>query len=402
MRSTCLRSAVVASTVTVATAIAAVASPSGASQSGLPPVTSTQLHASHWSYLTIPFGARVPARRAELASTVKVWKNSVTDGTTTFQFTMVGSDPSVHEASPSTTVKTVIVPVVIKVPIDRQGHYAVLDPTKPNGCDSVSPVKRTIASPIFAKRAYTWRGTKVGTTQYIDAFQRANFWQYTGPTGVNPGYHVLLSHVTAPAVTVKVPLADSAFQKGTCSGYVAAVNIDWWDYHLKHALFTSAALKALLTPAVLPIFVVEDTVWYQGSANTGCCILGYHSGFNRSGVPQTYAVASYVNDHPPFLPKPQGDVTALSHEIGEWMDDPYGNNQTLPWGNIGQVQGCQTNLEVGDPLSGHVLAIKVGTFTYHPQELAFFSWFYHESPSLGVNGWYSNRDTFTTSAAACP
>ena len=26
--------------------------------------------------------------------------------------------------------------------------------------------------------------------------------------------------------------------------------------------------------------------------------------------------------------------------------------------------------------------------TYHLQETAFFSWFYNQVPSLGINGWY--------------
>ncbi len=38
------------------------------------------------------------------------------------------------------------------------------------------------------------------------------------------------------------------------------------------------------------------------------------------------------------------DVSALSHEVGEWMDDPNVVNPTKPWGNVGQVQGhCQNN-----------------------------------------------------------
>ena len=66
------------------------------------------------------------------------------------------------------------------------------------------------------------------------------------------------------------------------------------------------------------------------------------------------------------------------------------------------MTGCQSNLEVGDPLSGTTFTDTVGGFTYHPQELAFFSWFYHQSPSLGVHGWYSDQGKFTTYAAACP
>ncbi len=35
------------------------------------------------------------------------------------------------------------------------------------------------------------------------------------------------------------------------------------------------------------------------------------------------------------------------------------------------------------------------------QEFAFFSWFYHQKPSLGVNGWYSNGGTFKKAATVC-
>jgi len=37
-------------------------------------------------------------------------------------------------------------------------------------------------------------------------------------------------------------------------------------------------------------------------------------------------------------------------------------------------------------------------FTYSLQELAFFSWFFRQSPSLGTAGKYSDAGTFTTSA----
>ena len=96
------------------------------------------------------------------------------------------------------------------------------------------------------------------------------------------------------------------------------------------------------------------------------------------------------------------DISALSHEVGEWQNDPNTVNPTPAWGHIGQVTGCQSNLEVGDPLSGTTFNDALGGFTYHPQELAFFSWFYHQKPSLGVNGWYSDQGTFRTFAAGLP
>jgi hypothetical protein len=84
------------------------------------------------------------------------------------------------------------------------------------------------------------------------------------------------------------------------------------------------------------------------------------------------------------------------------MDDPLVNNATPAWGNIGQVSGCQNNLEDGDPLTGTAFNAVLGGFTYHPQELVFFSWFSRQSPSIAVNGWYSFKNSFTTPAAACP
>ncbi len=81
------------------------------------------------------------------------------------------------------------------------------------------------------------------------------------------------------------------------------------------------------------------------------------------------------------------------------MNDPFGNNATPPWGHTGQVGGCQNNLEVGDPLTGTNAppVVMPNGFTYHLQELAFFSWFYG-APSIGVNGWFSNNGTFLTDA----
>ena len=84
------------------------------------------------------------------------------------------------------------------------------------------------------------------------------------------------------------------------------------------------------------------------------------------------------------------------------MNNPVGVNATPSWGHIGQQAGCQGNYEVGDPLSGKpLLGVRMANgLTYHVQELAFFDWFYRISPSIGVNGWYSDAGTFTKNAGA--
>jgi hypothetical protein len=90
-----------------------------------------------------------------------------------------------------------------------------------------------------------------------------------------------------------------------------------------------------------------------------------------------------------------GDISALSHEVGEWLDDPATTNVAPSWGHIGQVSGCQADVEVGDPLTGTAApVVALNGFNYHLQELAFFSWFFRQSPSLGAGSVYSSNSTF--------
>jgi hypothetical protein len=97
------------------------------------------------------------------------------------------------------------------------------------------------------------------------------------------------------------------------------------------------------------------------------------------------------------------DAAVASHEVGEWMDDPYAVNELTPWGHIGEfLTSCTTLLEVGDPLDGNAYTeyppiVMSNGFTYHLQELAFFSWFFGP-PSIGIHGWFSDNATFLTDA----
>jgi hypothetical protein len=152
-----------------------------------------------------------------------------------------------------------------------------------------------------------------------------------------------------------------------------------------------------LAPSSLPIFVAYETGWPVGDVTNlfNCCVGGYHG---ATGIPvpaQTYAVADFDRTQ---LFRAQ-DTSVLSHEVGEWGNDPLVRNSTAPWGHTGQVAGCQADLEVGDPLSGTFLpAVTMPNgFAYHLQELAFYSWFFG-APSVGANGWYSNNGTFLTDA----
>jgi len=60
-----------------------------------------------------------------------------------------------------------------------------------------------------------------------------------------------------------------------------------------------------------------------------------------------------------------------------------------PWGHIGQIPGCETLLEVGEPLTFTLSPVFSRGFNYHVQDLAFISWFARINPAVSVNGWYS-------------
>lgn len=334
---------------------------------------------------------------ASAGTTIAHFSAKVIDGTSTFTYTMVGKKPSRATTNGLTTVKTLLVPIVIKF---SNGH--TWDPTVRDGCGSgASPFTRVKTSPIFVSQPWTWGGTSIGTSQLSGAIQRAEFWKYAQPTGINPTYGVRLALKTVAPVTLNVPDASATeWGPGPCvnPGMVAGVDIQWLDPYLQSTVMPSLVSQGL-TASTLPIFLLHNVFEYN-TTPSNCCIGGYHGAYSpTAGVLQTYVVANYEED-PVTVPQ-DSDIASLSHEVGEWLNDPYGNNPTKPWGHIGQVPGCQSNLEVGDPLSGTGFTDTVGGFTYHPQELAFFSWFYHQSPSLGVNGWYSDQGSFTTSAAAC-
>jgi hypothetical protein len=332
---------------------------------------------------------------ATASTSVKRFTSTVTDGGSTFKYTMVGKNPFIVLATPSTTIKTFLIPVKIVLP-----NGDTFDPSVASPCDSsTSALTRTVKSPLVVNKSYSLGGTALGTGQYTDIFRRAEFFSQTSPSGINPGYHVRLNVSTLPLQTVHVPAGAAAeFSTTTrCGEKTGAFEINWWDNFLTSTLLPSLSGQGVAANT-FPIFLLHDVVSFDTSTSN-CCILGYHSVSSTALGKQTYGVADYETSGRFSGVK---DVSPLTHEVGEWLDDPFTNNPTKPWGNIGQVSGCQNNLEVGDPLSGTTVSVSTSGHTYHPQELAFFSWFYHSSPSLGVNGLFSNNGSFTSSAPACP
>jgi hypothetical protein len=165
-------------------------------------------------------------------------------------------------------------------------------------------------------------------------------------------------------------------------------------------------LAGLVNVGTFPIFLTSNVVMASSGASisSNCCVLGYHGGYISGVNLQVYLPVS-LNTAGVF----SADISTMSHEMTEAVNDPTGGNPAPSWGNIGETVGrCQSNLEVGDPLSpgfgtptNGFTMLGANGLTYHLQELAFYSWFYG-GPSLGAGGKYSSNGTFSGSAKLCP
>jgi hypothetical protein len=305
---------------------------------------------------------------APSTSTVTNWTGTLSGVGTTF--TMVGTDPSTTNTT--TTVTAYLVPIRLVVGAVASG---IFDPQHvlSNGR---TVTQNTGASPIFnAGIDFVQGGTNLGNTQYIDAFQRGNFWS---DVSTNTSYHVLLNLVVLPEQTIVVPSTSGSI--GTEFGVrVGLVDINFFDSKWQQII----SHNPTITPNSFPIALTYDTYLTQGG---GCCIGGYHSAFGNAAAPQTYAHFTYIDKVGAF----SQDVSALSHEVGEWMDDPFIDNP-----------GCGGLLEVGDPLEGEAnfggFPYTLNGFTYNLQDLVFLQYF-GQSPSTSVNGWWSFQNA---SLSAC-
>jgi hypothetical protein len=325
----------------------------------------------------------------------------------TYPGTMAGSNPYLRGARP-TTLNMIVVPLIIEM----EDSSVTFDPTAgiPSACifqgePPGDPLSLVQNSPIFQNEPYIMNGQNIGDVQYIDGFQRANFWSYVSLTG--SGYHNTINPAYTGSMVLQVPVEQGttydAATDGGCGDY-ALIDESWFDMQLQ----TMIAGLGQANPSNFVLFLtynafvgdqgpIVEAKPIAGDLPNGCCVLGYHSAVTPVAAhnTQTYGFAAW--DQTGLFPP---DVSVLAHEIGEWLDDPYIDNLVPPWGNIGQVQGsCYAFLEVGDPLTGiNFPAVSRAGYTYHMQELAFFSWFYRQNPSIGAGGAYSNNGTLGTAA----
>ena len=331
-------------------------------------------------------GNRIDAMREALVQqNVPLWQGAFTSNSVTYSYTMVGTDPSFGS-------ETTVIPVVL-IPI----KFVFSDATRLNpktvACgDTESALQRTLNSPLFQDYPFfpgpgNAGPVTVGTTQYIDAFQRANFWKQVQT--FSPDYHVLFSVDVVPQQRIAVSGANGTTMTGPCAR-IGLVDIDFFD-QVAQDLIRALAIP----PTSLPLFLDYNTLFYELS-RSNCCILGYHGVTSDN---QTYAVAVY-SDPGLFGSSMLQDVHALSHELAEWADDPFGDNATPGWSG-GQATACQFNLEVGDPVSGVGFQAALNGKTYHLQDLVFLPWFARKAVSKSISGQYTFLGTYQSPPNQC-
>jgi hypothetical protein len=294
----------------------------------------------------------------------------------------------------------VIVPLIIVMPDGGTFDPTVLDPCSLS--TTLTPLQQVMGSPVFQPTFFAMNGINLGTGMYSDEFQRANFYE-ANVSATGNSYHTVLSPITTLAAqTIHIPTNEGATH--SISGCTGTVKLGVMDLTTFDAIISGTLIPSLasqnVNPTTLPIFVLHNVVMADPGTSliSNCCVFGYHAAF---GDPvQTYVVPDF--DTTGMFSVTQPDIADLSHEIDEWMDDPIGTNPTPAYGHIGQVSGCQNELEVGDVLTDTNLpgVTMPNGITYHPQELAFFSWFFRQNPSIGAGGKYSDNGTFATNAGA--
>ncbi len=272
-------------------------------------------------------------------------------------------------------------------------------------------------SPNFRDSSYS-----VGHTQFGDAVQRAEFYNM-----MDPSWHTRLNAMIVNRATIQVPATVQVqFNDGTIltvpgyqtftapDGSTVVIMLDLLfnllDFNqavndINGGYFTTDAINYHAYPNTYLYSVIDE----QGDTN--CCILGFHEYiFDPTTNPESrwiYAYASWIS--PGIFSGGFQDVTGLSHETSEALNDPFGYNIVPTWQFPGQPGVCQANLETGDPvevLSTATVPIvtreRNEVYTYHPQTEALLQWFEIGNPSNAIGGAFSYPNTAALPQAATP
>jgi len=329
---------------------------------------------------------------------------SFTFGGEVFPYTMVGKDPA---KGGNTNIPTQYIPMSFFFDefVDENGNNIVIDTTV---------VNRLLAqSPLFNNAQYA-----TGFTQFEDSVMRAEFFSLFNKNGNNQGggdnYHVLLGNPrTLIPVTIEVPFGSSVVFVDADGTFFAVIDINFILSQLNTLIQTEP-----ISVDAIPMFIGRNAVYgdFVKQKPVDCCIGGFHSAFevsqtNNKIFVQTLTFAAWLDSDVAdaiFMdPTIFADILAVSHELGETLNDPFINNITPNYQLPGFPPGtCQNVLETGDVVIGTPdpsFPVALNGFTYHPQTLGLLQWFEGVTPSDAINGAYSfPGNNLTSPFMACP
>jgi hypothetical protein len=275
----------------------------------------------------------------------------------------------------------------------------------------------TLDSPNFRDASYS-----VGKTQFGDAVQRAEFYNM-----MDSNWHTLLTPAIVNRATIQVPatvqliffdgtiLTVPAYYTSTApDGSTVVLMLDLLfsalDFNqavndINGSYFTTDAMNYHLYPNTYLFSVIDEL------GDTSCCVLGFHEYiFDPTTNPESRWIYSYASWMSAGLFGGSQDVTAMSHETSEALNDPFGNNIVPTWQFPGLPGFCQANLETGDPVEMLPVStvpvttkVKGQVHTFHPQTEALLQWFEIGNPSNAFGGAFSypNVNALTQTATPC-
>ena len=307
-------------------------------------------------------------RNRRHATALPTWSSSFTSNGNTIPYTMVGTDPALGSAT-------------TRIPV----RIAPLRLTFSDGVtlDGTDVVKEVVHSPAFKDADY-----RSGHTQYGDAMQRASFWKYVGTT--SPNYHVLLDQPQVlPTTAIDVP-ADGGHSFQTPNGPAGVVNTSF-------LLSLLGRLDDFYQPQSLLILLVKDV--------EGDSFLGFHFSYTPPGRTEPLTFIWTGEFTPDVITRPDlSDSYVLSHEVTEWINDPYVDNIVPDWRDPASNTCFNNLLETADPvefLPVPSFVVRTNGRDYHVTDAAGISWFAHDAPSWQLGGAYSYLGLLTTPNALC-
>ncbi|HEV2992375.1 MAG TPA: hypothetical protein VG759_28340 [Candidatus Angelobacter sp.] len=341
------------------------------------------------------------------ATTVPVFTGVFAQGFNDFPFIMMGRNPALG----GTTVIPAKITTVSLQLLNPDGTLRASLPYAPFE-------DLTLDSPNFEEANYA-SGRQI---QFTDAVQRAEFFNSMGDD-----WHTVLHPTVVDRVTNQVPrFVNVQFPDGSVKSvqnYFVGTAADGEKFIFLLDLFfnfinTNTVVNEInannFTTNALNLAVYPNTFLFsidnQGNI-ASCCTLGFHTFFADTTVTPAprwvFGFASWMA--PGVFSGGAADITPLSHEITEAVNDPFVDNFVPVWQFPGIPGACQNTLETGDPvevLPNSVVNVTIRerheVFTFHPQTEALLQWFEQLPTSDALGGAFSFPDTTALPHAATP